>query len=117
MLFIIIRRKGTKNNWNMQIFLIKNCAREEWLPRRARMNTELLNDKGDYLQQQKQLNPTTIALGTTHPALRWKTTPTDSTDEHYFCNKIRKISEISGTLEDSAFRGYYKQQHNVYIDM
>ncbi len=30
----------------------------------ARMSTELLNDKGDYLQQQKQLNPTTIALGT-----------------------------------------------------
>jgi hypothetical protein len=55
----------------------------------AGMSTELLNDKGDYLQQQKQLNPTTIALVTTQQALRWKITPTDSTDEHYFCNKIR----------------------------
>ena len=34
------------------------------------MNTELLNDKGDYLQQQKQLNPTTIALATTQRALK-----------------------------------------------
>ena len=67
----------------MQIFLTKNCAREEWLPRMAGMNTELLNDKGDYLQQ--QLNPTTVALVTTQRALRWEITPTDSTDEYYFC--------------------------------
>ena len=36
----------------------------------ARMNTEQLNDKGDYLQQQKQLNPTTIALAFGKPVAK-----------------------------------------------
>ena len=36
----------------------------------ARMSTEQLNDKGDYLQQQKQLNPTTIALAFGKPVAK-----------------------------------------------
>ena len=42
------------------------------LPRMAGMSTELLNDKGENLQQLQQHKPTTVALVTTQRAIKKK---------------------------------------------